>query len=86
MLAFFIVFGPWVFKTLFKESWEGVIPILAILMLMFAMKMIASPISFSFYIVDRLVFDLFGHILFVTCIIISIFVGFILGNHIYIHL
>jgi O-antigen/teichoic acid export membrane protein len=80
MLTSFYLIGPWVFGLVFDEKWLAALPIISILMPMFALKLVASSLSFSFYIVGRLKLDLYGQLLFVTIVSVAIYAGSLLND------
>ena len=82
MLISYYALGPWIFSLLFKEDWQLALPIISILMPMFALKLVASSLSFSFYIVDKLKLDLYGQIFFVISIVLAIYGGYLLNDFI----
>lgn len=82
MLISFYSLGPWVFSLFFEKDWQRALPIISILMPMFAIKLVASPISFSFYIVDKLKFDLYGQLFFVLAVSAAIYCGYLLNDFI----
>ena len=82
MLIGFYSLGPWFFGLFFKEDWQATLPIISILMPMFAIKLVASSLSFSFYIVDKLKLDLYGQILFVILVVFAIYSGYLLNDFI----
>ena len=49
---------------------------------MFAIKLVASSLSFSFYIVDKLELDLYGQIFFVISVAAAIYGGYLLNDFI----
>ena len=77
MLISFYSFGEYFFVLAFGDEWVKALPLISILMPMFAFKLLASPLSFSFYIVDKLKLDLYGQSIFVLLTAVSIFVGYI---------
>ncbi|MFA0006058.1 lipopolysaccharide biosynthesis protein [Vibrio splendidus] len=82
MLITYYSIGPLIFELFFKEDWLPAIPVISILMPMFAIKLIASPLSFSFYIVGKLKLDLYGQLFFITSSVIAIFSGFFFSDFI----
>ena len=82
MLISFYSLGPWIFSLLFEEDWQRALPIISILMPMFALKLLASSLSFSFYIVDKLKLDLYGQIFFVISVSAAIYGGHLLNDFI----
>ena len=82
MLISFYSLGPWIFSLFFEEDWQRALPIISILMPMFAIKLVASPLSFSFYIVDKLKFDLYGQLFFVISVAAAIYGGYLLNDFI----
>jgi O-antigen/teichoic acid export membrane protein len=82
MLFVYYFVGPFVFGIFFKEDWLAAIPIISILMPMFAMKLVASPLSFSFYIVEKLKLDLYGQLIFIVFSVLAIVCGYILNEFI----
>ena len=47
---------------------------------MFALKLIVSTLSFSFYIVNKLALDLFGQIFFVLSVSCAVYFGSVIGD------
>lgn|GEM_PF-2039644 len=82
MLIFYYFIGPFIFSLFFKEDWLAALPIISILMPMFAMKLVASPLSFSFYIVDKLKLDLYGQSFFILSNVLAIYSGYLLNDFI----
>ncbi|QSX36035.1 lipopolysaccharide biosynthesis protein [Shewanella sedimentimangrovi] len=82
MLLAYYFMGPTVFGIFFKEDWLAALPIISVLMPMFALKLVASPLSFSFYIVDKLKLDLYGQLLFIVSSVLAIYIGYLLGDFI----
>lgn len=82
MLITYYLVGPMIFKLFFKEEWLAALPIISVLMPMFALKLVASPLSFSFYVVGKLNLDLYGQLLFIISSALAIYFGFLLNDFI----
>jgi O-antigen/teichoic acid export membrane protein len=82
MLLTYYFVGPLIFNLFFKEDWSAALPIISILMPMFAIKLVASPLSFSFYIVDKLKLDLYGQLFFIIASVLAIYGGYLLNDFI----
>lgn len=82
MLIGFYSLGQWIFELLFQEDWQAALPIISILIPAFALKLVASPLSFSFYIVNKLKLDLCGQISFVILVACAVFSGYLLNDFI----
>ena len=80
MLLSFYSLGSWIFILLFDEDWQRALPIISILIPMFALKLVASTLSFSFYIVDKLVLDLYGQIFFTVSVSLAVYGGYLLND------
>ncbi len=61
-------------------EWLGVDEIILILLPMFCLKLIASPLSYSFYIVDRLEYDFIGQILFFMVMLLALWFPSVEGD------
>ncbi len=82
MLVSYYSIGPLIFELFFKAEWIAALPIISILMPMFALKLIASPLSFSFYIVNKLKLDLYGQFFFIASSFLAIYSGYLLNDFI----
>ncbi len=82
MLVSYYSIGPLIFGMFFKADWMAAIPIISILMPMFALKLVASPLSFSFYIVNKLKLDLYGQLFFIVSSVLAIYFGYLLNDFI----
>lgn len=82
MLVSFYSFGAWVFNLLFTDDWLLALPIIYIIIPMFAIKLIASPLSFSFYILDKMKLDMYFQIYFLFSIFLAIYGGYLLNDFI----
>ena len=80
MLIGFYTLGPLVFELLFRKEWLEALPILSVLMPMFAIKLVSSSLSFSFYIVNRLKLDLYGQVFFVVSVACAIYGGYLIND------
>jgi O-antigen/teichoic acid export membrane protein len=74
MIALIVFFGPELFGFVFGNEWQASGEIASVLILLFALKMIASPLSYAYYIRERLVENtiLHSYILISTLIIFYI--------------
>lgn len=76
MLLVIILFGPQLFAFVFGSEWKESGVIAQILMGMFVMKLIVSPLSYTWFIVERLQESFFIHIYMLASNIIVFYVGF----------
>lgn len=82
MLVTYYLIGPMIFKLFFKDEWLAALPIISVLMPMFALKLVASPLSFSFYVVGKLSLDLYGQLFFLISSALAIYCGYLLNDFI----
>lgn len=80
MLLIFYTVGDVLFDTLFEDDWNRIYPVISILIPMFAIKLVASTLSFSFYVVGKMDLDLYGQLLFLVSIISSIYSGYLIDD------
>lgn len=75
MILIIFLIGPTLFEVVFSEEWRKSGVIAQILIVFFAMKLIASPLSYGWYIVNKLEGSFYLHIY----MLISNFLVFYLG-------
>lgn len=76
MLLIILIFGPQIFAFVFGPEWKLSGVIAQILMFMFVMKLIVSPLSYTWFIVDRLQESFYIHIYMLVSNLIVFYVGF----------
>lgn len=70
------ILSPILFQSVFGEKWKGAAEFARILTPMFFMKFVASPLSYSFYISNKLHYDLFGQFTYSVLIAIAVYAGY----------
>ena len=63
VIIIIMFFGPLLFELIFGEEWRESGVLAQILILMFVLKLIVSPLSYAYYIKSRLKEDMIIHIL-----------------------
>jgi len=71
-----MAFGPWLFKVVFGNSWQGSGHLSQIMMIMFLPKFIVSPLSYMYIIARKQKEDFYLHIYILITTCISLAIGF----------
>ena len=78
ILPFFIIvfWAPDIFSFIFGEDWIEAGDFAQILILMFILKFIVSPLSYSYFIIGKLQENLFWHVIMLVNMLLIFLVGF----------
>ena len=74
------ILSPILFLSVFGEKWKGASEFARVLTPMFFMKFVASPLSYSFYISNKLHYDLCGQFIYSALIALAVYVGYKLNS------
>ena len=72
--------SDWAITQFMGDKWYGLEKYIVILLPMFFMKFIVSPLSFSFYVADKMKYDLWGQAFYVLSVSFSMYYSKILKN------
>ena len=75
------LFAPLLVELVFGDQWTALGEVVRILTPMFFVKFIASPLSYSFYISDKLQYDLYGQFIFMGLVALSVISGAVTGDY-----
>jgi O-antigen/teichoic acid export membrane protein len=76
VFIFIFLTAPFLFKLFLGNKWSEAGEFARILTPMFFMGFLSSPLSFSFYVSNRLKYDFFGQLFFTLGILASVFFGY----------
>lgn len=77
-----MIFSQEIFGTIFGQEWIIAGEYAKILAPMFMLKFVISPITYSFYIVNKLYFDMYGQFLYLLFVIFSLMIGYLFNSFI----
>ena len=75
----FLVVDENIVKLIFGDQWVGITYILRAVVVFYAFKFVVSPLTYSLYVVRRLHWNLFGQLLYLTCLFMPVAIGWYLG-------
>lgn len=77
-----MTFSQEIFGPIFGQEWTIAGEYAKILAPMFMLKFVVSPITYSFYIVNKLYFDMYGQFLYLLFVIFSLAIGYLFNSFI----